>query len=401
MKLDLPLSPDLDDIEQRLFGVSDALIDAVERGETSTAIGDAVRRSREWVEHMAAPVDLSEPMAHDPDADSSPVPPYIGSLIKRRAAAMDAGVAWAGAPPEAGQIVEVCEIVTPIPGQLDWVMQVPLYVLLDAPAEAKSIWHGWLVSAETDYAGWWDFVLQEEDAPFDPEAGMVQLWNPVQLFQPMSGRVVARLSPARLQAVRAMAGEYVTGDSPKDIRVWVGRVAVRETLGGLNVVTGSPLGGDSDPRRRYQHLYFHAAEAVREPARLAMAVLGQMPSQTRSLLQRLRDAAAVLGENLVLVPRMAVAMSSDAAEEDLVWEGVVRIRVLAADEAGAGHVEIAAITSMEVVAETRRGDLVEEKVTVRIGSPAKLAWGAQTTAICIMAADGRKLELPLHAQAGL
>ncbi|MBV5332043.1 hypothetical protein JZU54_00285, partial [bacterium] len=65
-----------------------------------------------------------------------------------------------------------------------------MYVLLDSSTEVPVIWHGWLVSAETDYAGWWDFVLQEQDAPFDPEAAMVHLWNPVQLYLPMASRVV-------------------------------------------------------------------------------------------------------------------------------------------------------------------------------------------------------------------
>ena len=42
MKLDRPLSPPLVHIERSLFGVSEMLIAAVERGETSAAIAAAV-----------------------------------------------------------------------------------------------------------------------------------------------------------------------------------------------------------------------------------------------------------------------------------------------------------------------------------------------------------------------
>ena len=50
MKLDRPLSPPLVHIERSLFGVSEMLIAAVERGETSAAIAAAVRSSPEWAE---------------------------------------------------------------------------------------------------------------------------------------------------------------------------------------------------------------------------------------------------------------------------------------------------------------------------------------------------------------
>jgi hypothetical protein len=90
-------------------------------------------------------------------------------------------------------------------------MLAPLHVLLDAPAEAPAVWHGWLVSGEPDYAGWWDFVLQEQDAPFDPEAAMVQLWNPCAFTCRWRRASSGSLSPARLQAVRSLAADFAVG----------------------------------------------------------------------------------------------------------------------------------------------------------------------------------------------
>jgi hypothetical protein len=154
---------------------------------------------------------------------------------------------------------------------------VPLCVLLDAPAEVPAVWHGWLLSAETDYAGWWDFVLQEQDAPFDPEAGMVQLWNPVRLYLPMAARVVGELSPARLQAVRTMAADFVERHR-RAISLSGQGEWLREIL--QQACASQPaarLGNEHDARHRYQQLYFEAAEAIREPARLALHALAAIP----------------------------------------------------------------------------------------------------------------------------
>jgi hypothetical protein len=63
MKKHFPLSPPIEQIEQRLFGVSEGLIEAVKRGETSPAIADAVRRSPEWTEYQVDVQDDRTPSA--------------------------------------------------------------------------------------------------------------------------------------------------------------------------------------------------------------------------------------------------------------------------------------------------------------------------------------------------
>jgi hypothetical protein len=173
-----------------------------------------VRRSPEWREYHADIQDDQASATTSADeelAAHASLPEGIQDLIRRRVAATDRSPPLP--LPAPGQIVSAEKIVTPRPGQLDAIMLVPLCVLLDAPAEVPAVWHGWLVSAETDYAGWWDFVLQEQDAPFDPEAAMVQLWNPVRLYLPMAARVVGSLSPARLQAVRSLAADFVAAST--------------------------------------------------------------------------------------------------------------------------------------------------------------------------------------------
>ena len=63
MKLTRPLSPSLESIERRLFGVNPLLIAAVERGETSKDIAQAVMQSVEWARRAEVDEPLVEPVA--------------------------------------------------------------------------------------------------------------------------------------------------------------------------------------------------------------------------------------------------------------------------------------------------------------------------------------------------
>ena len=417
MKTNRPLSPSIESIDHRLFGVSEALMAAVEAGRVSPAIAEAVRCSPEWVARSVAE-DASPELL---EAVISPMPAKIRLGIERKLAARDA-FGSERRDPDPGQVVEVREIITPRPGQLDWVMQVPLYVLLDAPAETESVWHGWLASAETDYAGWWDFVLQQEDMPFDPEAGVVHLWNPVRLYLPMANRIVAQLAPKRLQAVRALAADYLVGEVPQGTPVWPGRVALRETAVGLAVATGSPLGGDEDPRHRFQHLYHYAAEAIREPARLAMASAARSPATAglHAFLSRLIEAAKGSGI-LTPVPRVNLAMSredshptdvtigisakradaspapnEDAQRYDLHWEQNARISILEIKDDGSGVLTVAAGRNVPVTCELLIAGLLEEKVVATPDSPVTIAWEAGNQPMLVLQMEeGHRLELQL------
>jgi hypothetical protein len=400
MKKYFDLSPPIEQVEHRLVGINEGLIQAVERGETSPAIADVVRRSPEWVQYQS---DLAEDKAAPditvPEQPPPNVPKHILELIRRRTDSLPLSVTSIPAP---GQIVLVENIVTPRTGQMDAILMAPLHVLLDAPAEVPAVWHGWLVSGETEYAGWWDFVLQEEDAPFDPEAAMVQLWNPVRIYLPMAKRVVGILSPARLQAVRAQAAEFVSGDVPTGIVPWPGRVAMRATTSGLRVVTGSPLGNAADVRHRYQTVYFEAAEAVREPARLALRAMAAIPAtRTGAFLSRLISAAGKLTESLVPEPRVAVAMGAEGDTEvpDLSWRDIARLRIAALEPDGSGSLDVTVIGAEPVVAEIRMGSLVEDHIEIAPGASSTLSWDQGSTALILQTPTGRKLELDLRDNA--
>lgn len=435
MKNYFPLSPSIELIDKRLFGITEGLIEAVHRGETSLSIAEAVRNSPEWTEYQADIQEDQVQSEQQPQESHPPpvIPEHIADLIRRRVEANSLASLSLPAP---GQIVSVEKIVTPRPGQLDAIMQVPLHVLLDAPAETPSIWHGWLVSAETDYASWWDFVLQEQDAPFDPEASMVQMWNPVRLYLPMAARVVGKLTPARLQAVRSLAADFVSDDAPSDVPAWPGRVASRTTTLGSRVTTGSPLSKSNDPRSRYQDIYFEAAEAVREPARLAMQALAAVPSgQLGLLFNRLIAAAGKASEILLPEPRVASAMRGSSAVgiaagistvgsvaqivcaaigsvansqiveiseqlsdiPDLSWPDIAKLRIQTLTSDGDCMVEVTAIGTDTIIIEVRKGSLVEERVNILPGDAGKVAWDKGSTSLTISTVSGRSFELPLIA----
>lgn len=395
MKLTRPLSPSLESIERRLFGVNPVLIAAVERGETSKDIAQAVMKSEEWARRAEADEQLSESVG---DASEVRLAEHVLDVIRRRSDAMRAAASLTGTAPAPGLIVELSEIRTPKPGQLDWVMQVPLHVLLDEPDETPQVWHGWLVSGEPDYASWWDFVLQDQDEPFEPFACVVQLWNPVQVYLPMISKPVSSLSLRRLQAVRALAADFVDGTIPPGVPVWPGRVAVRETSDGMIVATGSPLGGERDPRHRYQHLLHHAAEAVREPARLAIAA-AVAPSARTSLMASWIEAARRLGEMLELQPRVAVAMSGEAAgDADLIWPDHARISILELADDGAGRIVVSALGDQVVTVELRVAGVLHHKQTVaKDGTAGTFEWDADRPMLLTLSTpDGRKLSLERH-----
>ena len=323
----------------------------------------------------------------------------IARRVKARARFADDPAPW-----QAGDLVRVERIVTPRPGQLDAIMQAPLYALLDGPAESPALWHGWLAAAETDYAGWWDFVLQEQDLPFDPEAAMIQLWNPVRVYTPMIATRVGRLAPARLQAVRALAGEYVRGETPAAVPVWPGHVASRPTLHQLPVVTGSPLGGEDDPRHAYQHLYYHAAEALRLPAQLAVAALedtpASLPTSAAAFIQHLLDHGRALGAALLASPRLAVPMhDGEPLPKDLIWADTARIRLDEIHADGAGCILLWTLGPDPLTAELHVDGVLAQRHQLQPDhAPLPLCWEpADAVSLHLrVPATGLAIELPFN-----
>jgi len=299
------LNPPLDVIEEALFGPSDDLLwrlahkpDAVPARLRDPVLGDP--HYRDLIQALREP---PEDTTDAPATVAPPMPVWLAERVARRAAARAAPFP---VQPAAGQVRLVDRVVGP-DGPLDFDLPRPLAVCLDAPYPGRrDIWHGWLVGAETDYATEWDVLLTEDDGPADPLAGMVQLWNPVYAYLPSTGRVLAQLSPERVAALHAVAAEFLSG-APVAIGPRPGHVGLRETPDGQVVLTGTPLGGDDDPRHRYRTLYRAATAALREPVTRALDAAREA-ARRPGPLEWLREALASLGGEWQPGPALAHAM---------------------------------------------------------------------------------------------
>lgn len=135
-------------------------------------------------------------------------------------------------------------------------------ICLNRPTgKTETTWAGWIAAPDTEYATKADVLLEPDDEPFDPFAAMVQTWNPVQISLPKNPRVLAMLTPARLDVLRAVAAE--AGRSTQEDAAHPGFVFLRGTDSGQPVLTGTPLGGQDDPRHAYQNLYREFASTLR------------------------------------------------------------------------------------------------------------------------------------------
>ncbi len=274
------LSPPIEAIERRHLGLADGLIARAEAHDLPRDVEGKVRSHPDWTAY-GVPLETAEAgLAARP----LPMPEYIKEAIERRVRLSRARF---DPPPRPGQIVRVARLPDGHEARLGAALGSPLHVLLDGPAPeaGPGLWYGWLCAGETDYAGWFDFVLQDgEDEPFEPDAAMVQVWNPVHVPEGVLGPVEAQLSPARLAAVRALAADCLTAEAGPETPPLPGRVALRRA-GDFWVATGTPLGGESDPRHRYQAVYAQAADALR----LSSALVQEDAAEARGRSWRLRE----------------------------------------------------------------------------------------------------------------
>ena len=203
-------------------------------------------------EHAGRPGEVRLVMPETPvgnEADAA-MPAFLADAIARRHAAT---LALTERPWAAGQIRRLNAILDR-DGNPRRPLARPVALLLDRPDGDPRRWSGWLVAPETDYASAWDVLLEADvDDPFDPLAGMVQVWNPLVCRLAADAPLLAALSDERLAAVRAVANAFPHLDEEATPRP--GFVAPRPVDGHL-VLTGTPLGDSRDPRRAYQSLYF-------------------------------------------------------------------------------------------------------------------------------------------------
>jgi len=252
--------------------------------------------------------------------DVPEMPGYLLDMVRQRVAAQ---TRIPQDKPKAGQILRVEDVVEP-GGALVWAFAQPLAVLLDRATDRPEVWAGWIVSHEVNYATEWDLILESGDQPCDPLARMVQVWNPVQVYVPSTATVLANLGMQRMEAIRALAGEYAQHPEPERERALPGSLMDRYLEDRFRLQTGTPLGDDKDPRWRYQELFREAASKITRASTVEVA----QPALLAQLLIQLTEAAQRLGESLILRPLVPQALGEKAPKAQIFQLGdVARIEV--------------------------------------------------------------------------
>jgi hypothetical protein len=230
---------------------------------------------------------------------SDPLPDFIANLIQRQAAAREA---HPQAPPAVGQIRCLAAVPNAAGESRPLVRNVG--VLLGAHLGGKR-WSGWLVAQEVDYASDRDLVIEAEDGPVDPVAGMVQTWNPVRVLIDGRERIFGRLSPLRLAAVMALAEAPQAGGGAQPRP---GKVYGWDLDAGLVVATGTPLGDVDDPRHAYRALYRQLAGEIVGAGETAATVAARQPPVANWLVRTFVRPAWTFG---------AIALSAALAVHSL------------------------------------------------------------------------------------
>ncbi len=365
------LSPPLSVIESNLFDPSFGLIRRWIDGDPSLAADDLASLAADE-EASALRRDLEDLQAEDVadlpmDLRMEPVemPAHLAAQVDERVRASALGLSVS--QPVPGLIVRVDRAIGP-DGPLGWDMAHPFAVLLSEPAEHPDIWYGWLMASETDYATHWDLLLEESDQPVDPLAAMVQTWNPVHLYLPCASAPLGRLSPERLAAVRDLVNDMAVED-PDPAAADPGILVQRTTSSDSLVLTGSPLGDDADPRRRYQQLYFDAAGFVGAIARHALdhRVKPNPQPWWHGLLDDLRRAAGAAGLPLVPVPVAAlgeaddlVAVTTDAGPPYRLGD-LVELRLIASPAGDAVQLHLTLLRDEPLSVGVMRGERVRQQ----------------------------------------
>lgn len=393
------LWPPLTLIENELFAPSAALLQRWRDGDASPELAAALTEDPNARGYRAA-LDWADQQDFAP-GDDYPVPPLPAVLRDRIRCRDEARRAAFSPQPTAGQILRLDAVIGPA-GPLDRDLPRPLAVLIAEPTETLQVWWGWLVApgSESDYAAYYDVLLGPEDEPCDPLAGMVQLWNPVHVYLPSAGRVLAELKPERLAAIRALAADCVATPQPDTVSPHPGEILVRQ-VGAYTVRTGTPYGGAQDPRLRYQRLYFEAAAAVKEPAQWAAAARAPL----ERILDNLRDWAAEVGA--LLTPYAPVLQPMGGAPSASPWDTAthydldetLRLRLWVDEANGLLHLRLECRADLDLRVQLQEdGETVQTARLRPDAPPVELSADlAKTSELLVSTAQGElRYRLPLN-----
>lgn len=219
---------------------------------------------------LFSPLETTEPQEPPHDSEPagnntapSPMPNFLREHIARTVAAQ---AAHPSAPPAVGQIRAISAVNT-IEGQNSRPLGRNVGVLLGAHLGGKR-WQGWLVTSDTDYATDRDLLIEEEDGPADPQAGMIMTRLPLRVMLQGNEAIFAKLSPARLGTVIALA-EAPVGAEPLPSRP--GHIFARDLDADHVGITGSPLGASNDPRHAYFALHQRLTDEMTAAADASVA----------------------------------------------------------------------------------------------------------------------------------
>ncbi|MBK1620161.1 hypothetical protein CKO42_17275 [Lamprobacter modestohalophilus] len=375
------LSPSLTTIEANLFDPSEALVQRYLDDDLSLppeqrealATDAGVQRYQQALQEMQTSDQASEADQAPEVIAPVPLPPRLAELVQHR---IDAQNLRLPTTPQPGLIVRIDQAMGPH-GPLDWDMSRPFFALLSEPTEHRDIWYGWLMASEMDYAGHWDLLLEDSDQPYEPLAAMVQTWNPVHLYVPAISAALGQLSPDRLAAVRALAND-LGGEQPDLSKAAPGTLVQRTTSAGHLVLTGSPLGDATDPRWRYQELYFEAAGFLRAMAQNALEQRAASQAQPwwETLLNAFKAAAQAADLSLMPVPVAALSDQApsdngrDVASEQAQRLGdLVEFRLLTSNEGDAVQIHLTRVQEEPLSVGIARGDQVRQQTLLNADHP--------------------------------
>lgn len=372
-----PLHPSLGVLEQQLLAPSEALLEAWAADQIDPGLRAALEadpRARQALEdwQAAAAEPDPEPEVASEATPEQPLPAPLRELIARAEAAREADWGGADTPPAVGQVRLVA-----VPATAPWAPVRPLAVLLLERGTLTGVWRGLVVAPEVDYAGPEDVLLEADlDEPFDPSAGMVQTWHARYCPAARLGRSIAWLTPERLTAVRTVAEEPAS-TPPDPTQARPGSVEVRAIAGGYRVLTGTPLGGDDDPRVRYRTLYEEAATAwIGERAPIsspeAAPGLGELAAalgrRAAGVVEGLAERARALGEAVQPVPEVAHALAGPEAGAERI-QLTDQLRLWAREEETSVVLELEWLGQSSCIVTLQEAGLPAERLQLQPGQP--------------------------------
>ena len=135
-----------------------------------------------------------------------------------------------------------------------------------------SLWSGWIASPYTAYASHWDVILTDEEE--NSNFKLVHAWNLINIHVGQH-RVLNCLEEDDLEKIRSVFHDYLTDYRPKEFSEGTytyGQECKRQTVDGVEVVTGPPLGSYAqaveygDTRVEFREVYNVLADELQDIA---------------------------------------------------------------------------------------------------------------------------------------